>query len=186
MAPDALLSLPSDLRPAFKGPFGPVYTDTETLIEDLNTPVIAVGDIVTWHLEQHQFRPHVAIIDGRTERAAVNADIREFIDRRPNQQSVRNPPGTITEALLDAIATAIDRDAVTTIVVDGEEDLAAVPAVILAPIGATVVYGQPGEGMVPIHVTAQQQATFRALIGKLDGDTDRALSLLADRADSRT
>lgn len=178
MPSNVSVSLPSDLRPAFKGPFGPIYTDTATLISDLSPPVIAVGDIVTWHLERADFRPHLAVIDGRTERESVAEDIESLVTQRPNQLEITNPPGTITEELITALADGINSDTAATILVDGEEDLAAVPAVILAPTGATVVYGQPGKGMVPIDVTDKQKATFRALLGKMDGNTEQILQLL--------
>jgi hypothetical protein len=38
------------------------------------------------------------------------------------------------------------------ILVKGEEDLAVIPAAILAPPGSLVFYGQPGEGVVICEV----------------------------------
>ncbi|TOF02143.1 DUF359 domain-containing protein, partial [Vibrio parahaemolyticus] len=61
-----------------------------------------------------------------------------------------NPPGTITEELLDAIIKAYEINKTgnkVLIVVDGEEDLAVLPCVITAPPGTVVLYGQPGEGV---------------------------------------
>lgn len=182
MPSEPLLALPSELRPAFKGPFGPIYSDVETLLAESNRPIISVGDIVTWHLENHGYRPPLAIVDGRTEREQTTEEVGRVIDTRPNHVTVSNPPGTITAALIDAIKEGLSSSAPVTIVVDGEEDLATVPAVILAPLDSTVVYGQPGKGMVPIAVTDKQKATFRAMIGKMDGDSDRALALLQENS----
>jgi uncharacterized protein (UPF0218 family) len=173
---ESLLELPDELRSAFKDPFGPVYTDPETLLTDAGRPVIAVGDIVTYHLESAQFRPHVALVDGRTERHAVDEEVREALG--DGDRHVINPPGTLTAQLLATLVTAIQADDPSCLVVDGEEDLATIPAVIAAPIGATVVYGQPGEGMVAVAVTPGVQAEFRDLLERLDGDTQRALELL--------
>lgn len=178
MSSDPLLSLPSELRPAFKGPFGPVYSDVATLLTDLHEPIISVGDVVTWHLESYGHRPKIAVVDGRTEREQTTEEISRVIDNRPNHVTVANPPGTITEDLIVTLKESIAAQTPTTVVVDGEEDLATVPAVILAPVGTTVVYGQPGKGMVPVTVTEKQKATFRAMVGKMDGDSDRALQLL--------
>ena len=47
-----MLRLPDDLRGAFKEPFGPVYTDAERLLSEAGRPVVAVGDVVTYHLRQ--------------------------------------------------------------------------------------------------------------------------------------
>ena len=41
--------------------------------------------------------------------------------------------------------------------VDGEEDLLALPAVLSSPEKSIVVYGQPGEGIVLVRVSAQSK-----------------------------
>ena len=173
-----MLSLPSDLRGAFKEPFGPVYTDAPTLLADAGRPVIAVGDIVTYHLLEAGHRPAVAVVDGRTEREAVDAEIRDALSDPANAREVANRPGTLEEPLLRALADAIDAASPVTIVVDGEEDLATLPAVLVAPIGATVVYGQPGEGMVTVAVTSETKAEMRSLLERMDGDVAGALAAL--------
>ena len=43
------------------------------------------------------------------------------------------------------------------LVVDGEEDLLVLVAVAFAPLGGLVVYGQPGEGLVVVRVTAEKR-----------------------------
>lgn len=171
-----LLCLPTSLRAAFKEPFGPLYTDADELLADVSEPVITVGDIVTYTLETAGYRPAVALVDGRTEREPVDGSVQEAVGS--GDRTVRNPQGTLTAALFEAIIDALDADDPVRIVVEGEEDLAAVPAVLAAPLGTTVVYGQPGEGMVAIEVTESTQAEFRDLVSRMDGDTDRALSLL--------
>lgn len=177
---DVLLSLPESARDAFKDPFGPVYADVATLLEHHEGPIVAVGDIVTYHFEEGDHCPWIAYVDGRTERETTPEPVRETLETRENRIEVDNPPGTITAELLEATASALDVEGPTTIVVDGEEDLAAVPAVLAAPDGATVVYGQPGEGMVAVDVTGNARASFQELLAVFDGDVERALELLED------
>jgi uncharacterized protein (UPF0218 family) len=50
--------------------------------------------------------------------------------------------------------------------------------VLVAPPGATVVYGQPGEGMVRVAVTSETKAEMRSLLERMDGDVDGALAAL--------
>jgi hypothetical protein len=176
MCTDALLVLPDDLRSAFKDPYGPIYTDAEELLADAGEPVIAVGDIVTYHLEKAGYSPQVALIDGRTEREAVDEEINQALGG--GDVRIANPAGTLTAELLSALVDAIDAAEPRRLTVDGEEDLAAIPAVLAAPCGSTVVYGQPQEGMVAISITEETKSTFRELLGKLDGDAESALSLL--------
>jgi uncharacterized protein (UPF0218 family) len=177
-----MLSLPSELRGAFKEPLGPVYTDAAALLSDADRPILAVGDVVSYHLREAGHRPAVAVIDGRTEREAVDDEIRKVLSDPERRRDVANEPGTLGEPLLSALADAVadydtDADPVT-IVVDGEEDLATLPAVLAAPTGATVVYGQPGEGMVRVAVTADSKTEMRSLLERMDGDVAGALAVL--------
>ena len=163
---DAVATLPQEARDAFKDPIGPVYTDAEQLLEAAGRPIIAVGDVVTYHLLAAGHQPAVAVIDGRTEREAVSDEVREGLPAA--DVSVASEPATVSRALLEALVTAIDGDEATVIEVDGEEDLAVVPAVLAAPEGASVVYGQPGEGMVLAAVDADLREKMDELAGRLE------------------
>ena len=173
-----MLTLPDDLRGSFKDPFGPVYTDAAALLADAGRPVIAVGDVVTYHLRQAGHAPSVALVDGKTKREAVDAEIREALSDPEHRRDVESPPGALSESLLSALAEAVAAADPITIVVDGEEDLAALPAVLAAPLGATVVYGQPDEGMVRVDVTEDAKAEMRSLLEEMDGDVASALAIL--------
>jgi hypothetical protein len=173
-----MLRLPDDLRGAFKDPFGPVYTDTERLLSDAGRPVVAVGDVVTYHLRQAGHDPQVAVIDGKTEREAVNDEIARVLDGDARRIEVENAQATLSEALLRALIDALDSVEPTVIVVEGEEDLATLPAMVAVPTGGSVVYGQPGEGMVLVSVDEEARNEARELLRKLDGDSEAALVIL--------
>jgi len=177
-----MLTLPDDLRGSFKEPFGSVYTDPEALLSDAGRPVIAVGDVVTYHLRRAGHAPAVAIVDGKTKREAVDAEIREALEDPAHRRDVENPPGALSESLLAALSEAVAAEEPITIVVDGEEDLAALPAVLVAPLGGTVVYGQPDEGMVLVDVTDDAKAKMRSLIERMEGDVAGALRALGVEA----
>ena len=163
-------TLPESSRAAFKEPLGPVFEDSDALLEAAGTPLIAVGDVVTYHLVTAGVTPHVALVDGITEREPVSDAVRAAAPNADRDVAVSNPSGTLTEELLDALGSALEADESTLIRVDGEEDLAALPAVLMAPAGASVVYGQPGEGMVLADITHERRAEVRALCGALDTD----------------
>nr|WP_235169105.1 DUF359 domain-containing protein [Halobacterium salinarum] len=163
---DAAATLPADARDAFKSPIGPVYTDAAALLADATSPIIAVGDVVTYHLVDAGQTPAVAVVDGRTERDAVRPAVRDAIPEP--DLTVASEPGTVSVSLVRALVDAIaDADA-TVVSVDGEEDLAVVPAVLAAPADATVVYGQPGEGMVRVPVTDAGRAEMRERADRLE------------------
>ncbi|WP_251329117.1 GTP-dependent dephospho-CoA kinase family protein [Haloplanus pelagicus] len=174
-----MLELPDDLRGAFKEPLGRVFTDPRALLaaDGAGDPLVAVGDVVTAHLVDAGRRPDVAVIDGKTERHAVDDEVARVLPK-PDVE-VTNPAATLSRDLLSALVTALD-DGPTVIGVDGEEDLATLPAVLATPLGGAVVYGQPGEGMVLVPVTDESRATARDLLSRMTGDVDAALALLAD------
>lgn len=176
-----MLRLPADLRGAFKDPMGRVYTDPVDLLRDADQtegPMVAVGDVVTFHLRQADRDPDVAVIDGKTKREAVDEAVSEVLDGDSDRIEVENPPATISAALLDALVSALDADDPTVVFVDGEEDLATLPAIVAAPVGASVVYGQPDEGMVHVPVDEETKAEARELLSQFEGDVEAALARL--------
>lgn len=177
---DVVVELQQELRPELKEPFGPIYTDAETLLADAGEPLVAVGDIVTYHLTRAGRTPDVALVDGRTKRSTVDDGIRETIERGAfdREIAVVNPPATLSAALLEALREGIDADETTIIVVEGEEDLAALPAILTAPPGASIVYGQPDEGMVHVTPEGDVLAAIRDLVERMNGDTARLRQLL--------
>jgi uncharacterized protein (UPF0218 family) len=172
-----VLSLPERLRSELKDPLGPVVTDAETLLAAVEGPLVTVGDIVTYHLEEVGRPPDVALFDARTKREPVDDTVGAALAEADVR--VENPAGTITKDLLVALRDAVDASDPVRIRVDGEEDLAALPAIIAAPEGASVVYGQPDDGMVHVCVTADTHERARDLIARMDGDPEAALGVLA-------
>jgi len=188
-----MLSLPAAARDAFKEPMGPVFTAADALLaavgraherhgDTAGTPfLIAVGDVVTYHLLEAGRVPDVALVDGRTKREAVDEAIRDRVLDQGTDADIRtvsNPPGELSRELLAALADAVDADGPVSLHVDGEEDLAVVPALLVAPAGGSVVYGQPDEGMVHVPVSPQTRVEARTLLSRFDGDVDAALSVL--------
>ncbi|WP_265109020.1 GTP-dependent dephospho-CoA kinase family protein [Halosolutus halophilus] len=174
---DQLLILPDDLRHELKEPLGPIETDADVLLEAIDGPLITVGDVVTYHFLQAGRPPDVALVDERTKRSAVDEEIRETVTESTHIEAV-NPPAEISEDVVRALNEGLARGEPTTILVEGEEDLVVLPAIVAAPEGASVVYGQPDEGMVHVAVTDDHRAEIRALLDRFEGDADRLWELL--------
>jgi len=136
--------------------------------EDAGDFIVAVGDVVTYHLVAAGAPPKVAVVDGKTEREAVTEEVAGGRPDADRTVEVASDPGTVSEELLAALVDAIEADGSTLLSVDGEEDLATLPAVIAAPVGASVVYGQPGEGMVLANVTSALEEQALELCGLLE------------------
>ena len=175
---DVVLELPRGLRDELKEPLGRIYTDTAALLADAGDPIIAVGDMVTYHLVEGGRVPDLALVDERTKRSAVDEDVTAAIGGFDRELAVTNPAATLTAALLDALRDGLDGDGTTLVDVDGEEDLATLPVVLAAPAGASVVYGQPDEGMVLVDCDDTARERARDLLERMDGDTERAIARL--------
>jgi len=152
-----MLTLPEEHRRLFKEPFGELHRTIEEIVPRFgNNAIYAVGDVVTHNLQKNGITPAVAVVDGFTMRSPCN--------RIPavSGESIRvkNPAGTITKDLIRALEHAVENPPVT-IQVDGEEDLAVIPLVIAAPLGAIVLYGQPNEGVVLRIVDEKAKITAR-------------------------
>lgn len=176
-----LVELQETLRSELKAPAGPIYTDAEALLADASSPLVTVGDVVTYHVIEAGTTPDVALVDDRTERSAVDDAIADTIaafEGFDHETEVPNPAGTLSAELVVALRDAIESEESTMLVVDGEEDLAALPAIAVAPETASVVYGQPGEGMVLVAVDDESRAAMIDLLSRMDGDSDRLFELL--------
>ncbi|MFQ6137349.1 MAG: GTP-dependent dephospho-CoA kinase family protein [Candidatus Hydrothermarchaeales archaeon] len=146
------LKLPEELRPLFKKPFGKVLKgrglkpakEAKHLIQD--EKVIVVGDTTLRNIKEVGIEPSLAIVDLKTKRKKIDYDVGSAV-------KVKNPPGTITSELWDAIRETIEDGKV--IVIDGEEDLAVLPCILEAGWNDVILYGQPDEGIVFIRVTEE-------------------------------
>jgi uncharacterized protein (UPF0218 family) len=163
------LRLPDEMRSELKEPLGRVSPDVEK--DSLGDGrVVAVGDMVTYHLLESGIVPDVAVVDGRTKREEVDEEVVERWRRMGVAARVENEPGTVSGALVEALKEAFEENGL--VEVKGEEDLAVLPAVVLASEGDTVLYGQPGEGMVYVGVDDEAQGYVLDLLGRMDGDDD--------------
>ncbi len=155
--------LPEDLRARLQRPLAPVVDEAGLLELDragrLGRPLACVGDMVCETLLRLGIEPKILVYDLVTLRGAVPDAVREALTGRSDRLvRVRNPPGEITEQLERAVKDAFAHEAPTRIQVDGEEDLAGLPVLRHAPQGATMIYGMPNQGLVPVPVTDENRA----------------------------
>ncbi|MFH1787087.1 MAG: DUF359 domain-containing protein [archaeon] len=144
--------------PKFRQPLSKVMTYEEAERQLKADLVVAVGDRVSWQFSQSKKRrPDVFIVDGVEQRKKVRLNFRTRKKIR-----ARNAPATVSEELWEAVKASLKEKDVK-IVVRGEEDLAVMPVVMLAPEGAQVVYGQPKEGVVLLTVTEELKERVASL-----------------------
>lgn len=125
------------------------------LEEDKPALIITVGDIVTKALQAQRKDPHLSFIDNRSRRETLDIEHKAHEKHGP----FKNEAGTIESNIVRTYATVI-QEAVhlkehVQFTIEGEEDLLGLPAIMLAPLGAVVLYGQFDEGIVYVPVTEE-------------------------------
>jgi uncharacterized protein (UPF0218 family) len=158
-----------ELRTKFKEPFGTLIQGSfdktmgkmKALVDKEKPPrTISVGDVVSRNLHEHNIHPQLTIIDTKFLR---NQNMPEKVSVEKTVH-VNNPKGTITEEAIFAIKEALEKNEHTHIVVDGEEDLLTLIAVLYAPENAIIVYGQPYSGIVVVKVTSEKKAQAKEFL----------------------
>ena len=168
------LRLPDHLRPRLARPtFGELFEGSEPFTTAKRVTaylrecgrVIGVGDVICQTLEVVGEVPHVCIIDGRTRRRFSGYWVSE--ENFDKVVKVRNPRSHITEEAYEAIKEAVKaagKGERTLILVDGEEDLLALPAFAEAPNGYCVVFGVPGKGVMVIEVSDEVRELAKKIL----------------------
>ncbi|MFW9794035.1 MAG: DUF359 domain-containing protein [Candidatus Thorarchaeota archaeon] len=155
-------------RGGLKSPKGDVYDIkdgkpevrvVERLRVESPVKVIVVGDVTADTILKEGYTPDVMIIDGITKRGPYGESF-----SAPMEYTIYNPAAVIYPEAWSAIDTAINESQKSLVVVEGEEDLMGFPAVLLAPNGSAVLYGQPDVGIVWIPVSDENKKLARTLL----------------------
>ncbi len=157
-----------EMASKFKEPFGILiqgsFSETMNQLKEIINKekpftIISVGDTVSRNLHEHQIFTQLSITDNRSLRKKVEPQI--FPDKDIKQ--VKNPQGTIAQEAINAIKIALQSEKPVQIVVDGEEDLLTLMAVLYAPENSLVIYGQPYQGIVVVKVTPEKKAEAKKI-----------------------
>lgn len=170
LTPELRTRLKQPLGILIRGSFVETMKILRKLIQDEKpSAVISVGDTVSRNLAKNGFTPQLSIVDNKCMRKSVEPT------RLAADQTVyvKNPQGTITDKAEEAIANALRGTQSVKMVVEGEEDLLTLPAILHASNNALVVYGQPYEGIVVVMVTDEKRAEINAILKSM-GKTQKA------------
>lgn len=156
------LILPDNLRPELKKPLGKIVS------APVNKPgmIISCGDMATKTLLDAGIIPTIAIVDYRVERVPYFNDRARLLQTYRRTQRVQSGPGFIANKALGVIARWAKRPSPLLLEIIGEEDLLTIPAIVYAPAGSTLYYGQPGKGLVEVPVTKEKKKAAKGLLGK--------------------
>ena len=158
-----MLVLKKESRGIFKKPFGKLYSALDDVDKDFleNHFIISIGDATTKNTLNAGIIPKIGIIDNKIERKIST----HKIEYNAITLNVDNPSGTITDELWETIEKAkyLAEESNILIVVNGEEDLAVIPCVLMAPKNSIILYGQPGEGIVVVEADKVKNTATKML-----------------------
>jgi len=171
LTPQLRLELKKPLGMLIKGPPKQTMEKIKLLIQKQKpTKTISVGDVVTQNLAENHIPIQVIIIDNK----ALRQIIQPIEVEAQKTLHIKNPPGTITPEAWTLVREAIQQNQITKVLVDGEEDLLTLVAVIQAPANSLVIYGQPYEGVVAIKVTAQTKKKMQKIIDAMQPAVEKS------------
>lgn len=176
----AIHTLPESLREELRSPLGRVISSMSNPfhpfiqkmkdVQDTQSHVlnISVGDIITYNLRKGGVIPSISIIDGITQRKALNREELQII-KQIDCTYAPNRKGTIQREAVKALKELLligHPGARKQLFIQGEEDLLTLVVALLAPLDSYVWYGQQGVGSICIHVTEKMKEKVYNLIRK--------------------
>ena len=165
------MQLPENIRNQLKTPLGDLIKEEIVNKENILTKigsepiVITVGDRTTENMINLGIMPQIQIIDGLEKR---NKRLVPTDDAINTNLSCKNPPSEITEESTQVIQKAFSCESPVRITVDGEEDLLVLPVCMSAPENSVVMYGQPSEGLVIVHITPEIRAKVQKILDAMN------------------
>ncbi|MGB2507080.1 MAG: pantetheine-phosphate adenylyltransferase [Candidatus Poseidoniaceae archaeon] len=171
MSPAAETHLKTPSGTPYRGPEDNPEVAMSAVLDDLSSldgPLIAVGDVTARVMLELDTVPDLALIDGQTKRVAL--DDNEAVDLAPFpiQMQATSPPGVLTPNLLAQLELALHAEEPCVMVVDGEEDMAPLYLHLLAPLGAIVVFGMPGWGLMVQRTTIEMKERCRTILNAFE------------------
>lgn len=165
LTPELRKKLKEPVGTLIRGSFAETMKKLKRMVKEEKPPkIVSVGDTVSKNLVKNSVFPQLAIVDGRVMRRKIppitlTADETVY---------VRNPQGTITDEAFTEIQRSLRQKYRIKMVVDGEEDLLTLVAVLHAPENSFVVYGQPREGVVVVKVTDEKRAEVTEILNAME------------------
>jgi len=158
-------------------PFGRVYEgegiELVKKIEELKKSelVVTIGDLVSLYTLKVGYKPKIIVIDFKTERRNLGEVFEKEITPLLKDYvivKVKNPQGHISDELVEKLFEAVKSQKRYCIIVEGEEDLAALPLSIILPENSLILYGVPGRGIAAYTVNERDKILISRIIEEME------------------
>lgn len=155
------------LRQELAKPYGLIAREKEDILSLLSRfkGYGVVGDYVTRILYEENIEPAIFVVDGYTRRhERVKLDGSKALVLR-NEAGILRYSTLITLQNIVLTLSGVQRFLVE---VDGEEDMLALPLIMLLPTQFAIVYGQPNVGSVIVEVNRYTKWIAYDLLRRMD------------------
>ena len=164
------LLLPDFLREDLRKPFGRVLSVEGDIAESMKkasqTGILTIGDRTTMTARKMGIVPILSVIDFQVERQSYESLDAFMYPDHVHYKRFTSGPGYISKDVVEFIKMWWENlyTQHTVILIDGEDDLVTLPILAYGKETYTIYYGQPGEGVVEVHVTQTIREQARMLL----------------------
>lgn len=174
--------MPDKLKGILREPLGRIISSLDSLFsthdtyqkDDARTVSythhISVGDVITYNLKKKGVTPFISVIDGKTQRKALNKEILDLIKEK-DCSIAPNKKGTIQKEAVYALYTLFvsgHNRAIKQLFIQGEEDLLTLVVILFSPLHYHVWYGQNEKGAIDVLVTEKIKETVYNLLSQFE------------------
>jgi len=155
-----------------KEPFGVIIKDDDINKESLTQEIgrahkiITVGDTTTEKLVSLGYIPDISVVDGKEKRIKKHKIFEYPTDKILHFE---NKPGELDEHIIAEILQLTQSKLENKIqfIIEGEEDLVALPFLMFSPDDWAICYGQPYHGLVIVHVNEDSRSRAKLIFNKV-------------------
>lgn len=161
------LVLPANLRLVLQRPFGEVLDEVPRNMDA--SKIVVIGDITAQKFNKDKINQFLSIIDFLVQRKIKFNSLPQLgFGKSQKFILVKNPAGTINSELFEVLGKIFKENGNDrkVILIKGEEDLAALAVLLVAPLGHTIFYGQPNQGLVRVMVNEENKEKVYNLLEK--------------------
>ena len=182
--------LPISLRPVLREPLGNVfagqYSEKKSVVKRIVDTIqkakppmtFAIGDIIVASLDEAGYESSIKVVDLRSRRKALT-EVTSYKPCLPagrlqvsSSRKYRNRAGTIEASAVRRLKTLCNvfmkENTPQSLIIEGEEDLMVLPAILVAPLSSIVLYGQYGLGVVAVKVTEEKKEEVLKLVSRFN------------------
>ncbi len=166
------LFLPDNLRHELINPFGEIVKDFATFKQSIEKVdfLVTVGDIVSADFIKNNFQASISVIDLKTRRQNIYKSYFEKYFTILPKIKLSNPAGVIkfstALSIQRYIQNFLNNKIKKIIVINGEEDLLALPFILFSPLESIIIYGIHDKGMAIVEVNVDTKEKVKQLLAR--------------------